>query len=217
MPPERVTPGRASKACTACRRAKTRCYASEKRTTSCLRCETLGHQCSLATATARHDSERGGTSSDGTSNATDARYVTTLRRERFILTVHRLNKLERAVDRLLERLGDEPTSSRSNTPIHPLSRTQSIIQSNDASEAPVMIIRDLAAEAGAQSPDIIRVGVQGMNSDDIVTGGLLSFGDAVSLLTMYVQYGKTNGTLGSTHKLAPTVVNSHAAETACCS
>jgi hypothetical protein len=92
------------------------------------------------------------------------------------------------LDRLLERIGDEPRrrSSRSNTPLRPLSRAHSILPANDASEAPVMIIRDLAAEAGAQSPDMIRVGSQGVLSDDIITGGLLSFEDAVSLLAMYV-------------------------------
>jgi hypothetical protein len=45
MPPER---GRASQACTACRKQKTRCYeiADAK---ACLRCERLGQACSLAT------------------------------------------------------------------------------------------------------------------------------------------------------------------------
>jgi hypothetical protein len=112
---------------------------------------------------------------------------------RAALTLYRLERLENALDRLLERIGDDPTrnSSRSNTPLHSISRntaiTRSMIQSNDSSEAPVMIIRDLAAEAGAQSPGTPRVSAHGIQSHDIISGGLLSFTDAVSLLAMYVK------------------------------
>jgi hypothetical protein len=128
-----------------------------------------------------------------------------------VLTYSRLNRLERALDRLLERIGDEPTrdSSRSNTPLRPLSRTQSILQANDASEAPVMIIRDLAAEAGAQSPDISRVSTQGIFSDDVITGGLLSFTDAVSLLAMYVPFAEINHVLEDEHRKSSGGFNLH--------
>lgn len=43
MPPDR---GRASKACTACRKQKTRCYESVSGL-ACLRCDRTGQQCSL--------------------------------------------------------------------------------------------------------------------------------------------------------------------------
>lgn len=44
MPPDR---GRASKACTACRKQKTRCYESGAARGSCLRCQRLELSCSL--------------------------------------------------------------------------------------------------------------------------------------------------------------------------
>jgi hypothetical protein len=44
MPPDR---GRASQACTACRKQKTRCYETAN-ARACLRCERLGQYCSLA-------------------------------------------------------------------------------------------------------------------------------------------------------------------------
>ncbi|KAH6874350.1 hypothetical protein B0T10DRAFT_205586 [Thelonectria olida] len=47
MPPLRS--GRASKACDLCRKNKTRCYATNGVSDSCLRCETLSQPCSLTT------------------------------------------------------------------------------------------------------------------------------------------------------------------------
>src|SRR5690349_4453531 len=44
MPPER---GRASQACTACRKQKTRCYTSANHRGACLRCERIQEPCSL--------------------------------------------------------------------------------------------------------------------------------------------------------------------------
>lgn len=66
MPPDR---GRASKACSACRKQKTRCYASEKGHAACLRCETLGHQCSLVDVTNLNTP-----ASQEAASGTDARY-----------------------------------------------------------------------------------------------------------------------------------------------
>lgn len=45
MPPLRTD--RASKACTTCRRQKTRCYQSDTGLAACLRCQTLKQSCSL--------------------------------------------------------------------------------------------------------------------------------------------------------------------------
>lgn len=44
MPPDR---GRASQACTACRKQKTRCYTSANHRGACLRCERIQETCSL--------------------------------------------------------------------------------------------------------------------------------------------------------------------------
>jgi hypothetical protein len=46
MPPDR---GRAGKACVACRKQKTRCYAGERVGGPCLRCSTLRQTCSFTT------------------------------------------------------------------------------------------------------------------------------------------------------------------------
>ena len=46
MPPLRSS--RVSKACTLCRKQKTRCYPSNSDDETCLRCETLAQTCSLA-------------------------------------------------------------------------------------------------------------------------------------------------------------------------
>lgn len=47
MPPIRSASGRASKACDLCRKCRTRCYTSQGREGSCLRCTTLSQSCSL--------------------------------------------------------------------------------------------------------------------------------------------------------------------------
>ncbi|KAF1932192.1 uncharacterized protein M421DRAFT_286202 [Didymella exigua CBS 183.55] len=69
--------GRASRACTACRKQKTRCYESA-RDLACLRCKHIGQWCSLeldSTASAvRHDHQL--SNADVTQHQDDARYLT---------------------------------------------------------------------------------------------------------------------------------------------
>ena len=60
MPPDR---GRASRACTACRKIKTRCYESDVTGRPCLRCERLGQACSLD-AVRNDGAHRGSISAD---------------------------------------------------------------------------------------------------------------------------------------------------------
>lgn len=71
MPPER---GRASRACDACRKQKTRCYESG-RDLACLRCARIGQQCSLEVdrATSVHQHERRLNYVDATQSHGDAR------------------------------------------------------------------------------------------------------------------------------------------------
>ena len=111
------------------------------------------------------------------------------------LTIYRLSRLETAVNRLLARIGDDlnSTSTRPHTPpIPPLTRprvpsaSELPVQTNDTSIAPVIVIRDLAAQVGVHSPSESREITKGIPSDDVIHGGLLSLWDAVSLLTMYV-------------------------------
>ncbi|THZ31009.1 hypothetical protein D6C91_00942 [Aureobasidium pullulans] len=56
MPPVRTNHGRASKACHACRTHKTRCYATGPEPMTCLRCRTLGKDCSLQRESLTRDS-----------------------------------------------------------------------------------------------------------------------------------------------------------------
>jgi Fungal Zn(2)-Cys(6) binuclear cluster domain len=68
MPPNR---GRASKACVTCRKQKTRCYANETSNFSCLRCDTLGLDCSLNIT---DDNASPSRSRPGNASGTDERY-----------------------------------------------------------------------------------------------------------------------------------------------
>lgn len=76
MPPDR---GRASRACSACRKQKTRCYESA-RGSACLRCERIGQHCSLEVDIGAFIAHQEGQLSDAnaTQNHDGARYMTTV-------------------------------------------------------------------------------------------------------------------------------------------
>jgi Fungal Zn(2)-Cys(6) binuclear cluster domain len=67
MPPDR---GRASKACAACRKIKTRCYESNINGKACLRCERLRVPCSLDVGSNYHQN-----AADGAEGPSDDRLV----------------------------------------------------------------------------------------------------------------------------------------------
>jgi hypothetical protein len=166
MPPDR---GRASKACTACRKIKTRCYESDVNGKGCLRCERLGVGCSLDVGSERRQNadlrQREG---DGSSD-------------------DRLSRLERTVSALVERLDNghverwAPNADTTSTsPIQPPPVLVHEIQHGTPSAAPVFLIRDVASEVGVQ-----RHHVAGLSQSlDIISRGLITIQDAGSLIEL---------------------------------
>ncbi|KAL2870883.1 Zn(II)2Cys6 transcription factor [Aspergillus lucknowensis] len=132
MPPDR---GRASKACTSCRKQKTRCYESGISGGPCLRCERLRQSCSFAQDALEEQAESEST------------------------TGSRLERLEKVVAHLLDRLGEDPSQILDERPTDKGVRGpegaeagDSVSKSVDASSAPVLVIRELAADTGIEQP-----------------------------------------------------------------
>ncbi|RDW93822.1 Zn(II)2Cys6 transcription factor [Aspergillus mulundensis] len=131
MPPDR---GRASRACASCRKQKTRCYESGQPRAPCLRCERLSQRCSFAQDLVE---ER----STSTETSTDAR----------------LERLEKVVTRLLDRLGEDTSqlacsAPRSNPRYQPATASPVNTIHKGDSAGPVIVIRDLAADTGIGLP-----------------------------------------------------------------
>ncbi|KAL4869466.1 hypothetical protein BDV12DRAFT_82031 [Aspergillus spectabilis] len=164
MPPDR---GRASRACTSCRKQKTRCYESGLPGAPCLRCERLNQRCSFA-----HDVvEDEPTSSEPNTGA-------------------RLERLEKAVAHLLDRLGEDPLHFADDAAVKHTHNTQAVAQSsadspqksNESSVAPVMVIRDLVADTGFEMPNTS----QAVSLDGLVPPDL-----ALNLLSIFLEhYGR---------------------------
>ncbi|KAL5341343.1 hypothetical protein BJX70DRAFT_66262 [Aspergillus crustosus] len=163
MPPDR---GRASRACTSCRKQKTRCYESGLPGAPCLRCEGLNQRCSFA-QDAGEEEPTPAEPSTGT----------------------RLERLEKAVAHLLDRLGKDP-SQFADTPSTTLPGNQvavggasdSVQKSNESSVAPVMVIRDLAADTGIELP---------ITSQPVSLDGLIPPDLALNLLSIFLEhYGR---------------------------
>jgi hypothetical protein len=109
--------------------------------------------------------------------------------------MYMLDRLERAVNTILNRLGETPIaqSARSATPHTPNLLNQSHSQPHDAVSnqivAPIYVLRDLAADAGAESPQEVRTRHEissGGQAGDIISEGLLSLQEATGLLQMFV-------------------------------
>ncbi|KAL4787342.1 hypothetical protein BJX76DRAFT_345621 [Aspergillus varians] len=130
MPPDR---GRASRACTSCRKQKTRCYESGLSGTSCLRCQRLNQRCSFAQDVVGEDP----TSPESSTGA-------------------RLERLEKVVSHLLDRLGEDSSQLMGEPPAKSHPRSQLTAEDSgdpepkgaESSGAPVMVIRELAADTG---------------------------------------------------------------------
>ncbi|KAL2857202.1 hypothetical protein BJY01DRAFT_231194 [Aspergillus pseudoustus] len=160
MPPDR---GRASRACASCRKQKTRCYESGVAGGPCLRCERLRQRCSFA-----QDALEENAPSESSTGS-------------------RLERLEKVVAHLLDRVGenshifsDSPeynASNRSNGPDPGL-----VPKSADASAAPVMVIRELAADTGIQLPN---------TSQPVALDGLIPPDLALHLISIFQEhYGR---------------------------
>ncbi|KAF2453466.1 hypothetical protein BDY21DRAFT_126055 [Lineolata rhizophorae] len=182
MPPDR---GRASRACTACRKQKTRCYESGTSGSACLRCERLRQPCSFAVLSGGDESHVPSRSATVDSSLTEAR----------------LARLEKSMSNLLDRLGDNlasdgtrlstPRSSSTTRPATALPLEPGVGRVDHA-EAPVFVIRDLANEIGVESRGHLQDSPsQEIRQDDVVENGLICVQDALSLLSIFQEhYGR---------------------------
>src|SRR5699024_9313282 len=128
---------------------KTRCYESAVSGAACLRCDRLNQRCSFVRTPAAQESVAG-------RNA-DTRYYS---RAAFSAQTndHRIERLERTVAALLDRLGEDPTSIIADRSHKAIDRKPALTpgvasdSKDNAASAPVMIIRDLATDMGMTSP-----------------------------------------------------------------
>ncbi|KAH6647169.1 hypothetical protein BKA67DRAFT_581868 [Truncatella angustata] len=183
MPPLRN--GRASKACDLCRKHKTRCYASDNPREPCLRCKTLSQQCSLGspyahtTPISRIDSHDRPRSS-----------ITPHNPDRGVSTDERLERLERTVSILVDRL-DSKLSELGNTSSHQRTPSRASLSSPEPDAAPVMLIRDAATNAGVTSPEQNLAYSGSAFQHDVISAGLVPLSFAHSLLTLFhLHYGR---------------------------
>ncbi|PWY72150.1 hypothetical protein BO94DRAFT_501231 [Aspergillus sclerotioniger CBS 115572] len=154
MPPDR---GRASRACIACRKQKTRCYEAGNPNGACLRCERLRRKCSLVQSPVPETSK----------TLPDPE------------TAARLDRLERAVAALVDRLGEDPIQAI-NPSENPVINDNSNATKNTP-DAPVIVLRDLA-----DNPPVPDSPSTPSSLDDLVDPDL-----ALTLITIFhTHYGR---------------------------
>ncbi|KAJ5972852.1 uncharacterized protein N7479_002770 [Penicillium vulpinum] len=164
MPPDR---GRASRACASCRKQKTRCYEAGIPGRACMRCDRLHQSCSLV-QTVVSDEE-----SIAPAPGTDAR----------------LERLEKTVATLLDRLGEGPAKSPSQEQSRPTTEQTSPVtggayKDTESSAAPIMVIRDLATDSGIKPMSDTKS--LGAALDDLIPPDL-----ALALITIFLEhYGR---------------------------
>lgn len=188
MPP--VRSGRASKACDLCRKYKTRCYASGSSNGTCLRCKTLSQRCSLDFNGHRRsisppvrdqiDVSRTVSAVRGRRSSVDDRFVQSLIRRVIIDGSCRLERLERTVSALVDKLDSKLDEIAGSSNLDRASVVEVPVPSAELDPAPVFLIRDAATDAGVHSPEqaITQTGPQ----SDIISTGIVSLQIAYSLL-----------------------------------
>ncbi|KAH6624021.1 hypothetical protein B0J18DRAFT_427082 [Chaetomium sp. MPI-SDFR-AT-0129] len=181
MPPLRTD--RASKACTTCRRQKTRCYRSESGPGTCLRCQTLKQPCSLELQ------DEDAVTIQGPAFGHDTAHDPAI--------YQRLDRLELALGKLVERIDTRldivaPISKPilMDGSLSSLSRAADEERSSEEpDEPPVMVIRDAATEIGIHSPNDTYASPA--NQSHILSKGFLSYEEACQLLSIFQQhYGR---------------------------
>lgn len=202
MPADR---GRASKACAACRKQKTRCYETASGR-ACLRCDRLGQECTLSSETTPvHHAIPGswaGAEGAGRNQDQDARYHPYLKPLHSQSThLSRIDRLERLVNVLARRLdyieSDFPrhrgtqvtdTPKQDHTPL----TTNLEEDSDERAPAPLFVLRDVTAQSGFRPTDRTATSTPSRTlSDDIILKGLLTEKDATALLTLFEEnYGR---------------------------
>ncbi|KAJ5600594.1 hypothetical protein N7450_001661 [Penicillium hetheringtonii] len=200
MPPLRL--GRASKACDSCRKNKTRCYAKAGVGNTCLRCHTLSLSCSLEFEVLEdhlpHLTSRqlnGGKSPKHSNpdqrSSTDARYAPNVRLGGLAIVDSdiRLDKLERTVSALVDRLDSQSKLPGNRTSTHAPSKTSESRILADSAPAPVILIRDVATDAGVSSPN--QLDIHSNMLGDVISAGLVTLPTAYSLLRLFrFHYGR---------------------------
>ncbi|KAJ6150251.1 hypothetical protein N7471_001450 [Penicillium samsonianum] len=161
MPPDR---GRASRACTSCRKQKTRCYEAGIPGRACMRCDRLHQSCSLVQIIASDEE------SVAPAPGTDAR----------------LERLEKTVATLLDRLGEGPEKTPGHessrpTPAQTSPESGGAYKDTESSAAPIMVIRDLATDSGIKPMSDARS--LGAVLDDLISPDL-----ALTLIKIFLEY-----------------------------
>ncbi|CAG8907662.1 unnamed protein product [Penicillium nalgiovense] len=161
MPPDR---GRASRACTSCRKQKTRCYEPGIPGRACMRCDRLHQNCSLMQIVAPDEE------SVAPATGTDAR----------------LERLEKTVATLLDRLGEGPAKAPGHessrpTPAQTSPGSGGAYRGSESSAAPIMVIRDLATDSGIKPMSDARS--LGAVLDELISPDL-----ALTLITIFLEY-----------------------------
>ncbi|KAJ6007259.1 hypothetical protein N7540_011235 [Penicillium herquei] len=182
MPPLRS--GRASKACDLCRRNKTRCYTGTGHGKNCLRCHTLSLSCSLEHSHLKNLPQ----SLSETQKESDTFNENSIP-HRKSSTDARLEKLERTVGILVERL-DAQFKDQGELSAHPtLPPLEEPITSSELNPAPIILIRGVADDAGVSSQE--QPDYQSNCSSDVISAGLITIPTAHSLLKIFqVNYGR---------------------------
>ncbi|CAO2657023.1 Nn.00g058260.m01.CDS01 [Neocucurbitaria sp. VM-36] len=184
MPPDR---GRASKACIACRKQKTRCYESVNGR-ACLRCERVGQKCSLDVQESINSNIRTDLWQDGAGNiapqSRDARF----------------ERLERILGALIQRVDDLEGGRSHSSRVYQdeVNERDSGSQHQDEPDtavegsAPLFVLRDVTAESGFRATDRTATNTPSRGfTDDIILKRLISPQEAFSLLSMFQEhYGR---------------------------
>ncbi|KAF2270506.1 hypothetical protein CC78DRAFT_134379 [Lojkania enalia] len=220
MPPDR---GRASQACTACRKQKTRCYETTVGR-PCLRCERLGQECSHSFQSLSGQNEGRETlmnniGSDSNRSAD----------ERFEFLEGRCNNLESIIKSLACRLDDiqRKLPSQSTNPIGDshgqiVEPTQPELRAKNADQPPppLFVLRDATTQSGIRPTEGTATNTQSRGlSDDIIIKGLVNEQNALNLLALFQEhYGRwvSFSTLMPTPRLLDDVRRSPLLLSACC-
>lgn len=198
MPPDR---GRASKACTACRKQKTRCYETTSGKSqctlsrlystkhlgrACLRCDRLGQECSLSADTpySRPPTLEAGNGISEGNNITDYRL------ERLENLVYELAKRLESVESELDPEGKGTTKSHPSLGVSALLNPE--LGTGEQAPAPLFVLRDVTAQSGVRRTDRTAANTPSRGlSDDIILKGLIDEHEATSLLTLFHEnYGR---------------------------
>ncbi|UNI24975.1 hypothetical protein JDV02_010688 [Purpureocillium takamizusanense] len=169
MPPLRSA--RASKACDLCHKYKTRCYVPQVSGGTCLRCETLSQPCSL---------QRSPHIRPIYEPHSDLRSPAAARNDGSVS--ERLARLETAMQTVVQRLdANFGRLTLTNTPS---------AESPERNRAPVLLIRDAAADAGLTTSQSHDDGIE-VSEPDIIASGLMTATMANSLIQMFHEhYGR---------------------------